>query len=169
MNQERSIGYRILAYFIDGLIIGLLRSVLTMAGLGVQVEIFGVVSRQLTTLQNMLLIMVYFVGFAVFNQGLTFGKLALNLKIKTTDGNQPSHNQVIIREAVKAILMPISLISFIICLVRDDRKALHDMIADTIVVRMIQGNETVYRDTTSKSETDPLEDEYKVNDDDYYQ
>ena len=83
MKYENKIGIRVLAFIIDGMIIGVLRSFLLNLGIGVQYVIFNIVIEELTFWQNFLLLVVYYIGFAIFNNGITIGKMVLGLQLKT--------------------------------------------------------------------------------------
>ena len=76
---------------------------------------------------------LYYSYFALTRDGRTIGKAALNLVVLTIDGKRLPRNELLLRELLKAALMPIAIISIIFALFREDGKALHDLLYDTLV------------------------------------
>lgn len=139
MNYEYSLGSRVLAFLIDMFILGIISTFLISLGLGTVVEYLP--ELQIKTLnywQEMLLYIIYFVGFAVFNNGITIGKMLLKLKVTGPGHEKLEQNRLIFREIIKCFLMPISFISFIIVLLKEDKKSIHDMIMNTYVVKPVK-------------------------------
>ncbi|AIO19225.1 RDD family protein [Candidatus Izimaplasma bacterium HR1] len=169
MNYETKLGIRVGAFILDMLVISAISSLLTNLGLGVEYEVFpGVVIKDLTIWQSFLLYAIYFVGFAVFNNGITVGKMVTNLKVKDVGYNELPQNKIIFRETIKAILMPISFISFIVAVLREDNKSIHDMIFDTVVVKEVKDIQDPYnikgkRDIKSVFKENTFEDYQKSN------
>ena len=194
MKYENKMGIRFVAFLIDIIILRILASILINLGLGVEYNIFGVVVKELTYWQDLLLYLVYFVGFAVFMKGSTLGKMILGLKVLQTNYEELTDTKLIIREVVKALLMPISLVSFIVAAFSAENKSIHDLLLDSVVVKELnyvqkprvsnddigQGNspdrlhdfnepddDYYYDDPADKEYVDPLDDDPKNSDDKY--
>lgn len=119
-------GSRFLAYFIDAILIGVVGSILAGMGIGGSAGTYiGSIAAGL----------VYYLAFAYFNEGITVGKMALKMVVKTDNGGDVDQKTIMVRELLKVVLMPIAFISFIICLVNEDKKSIHDMIVDTVVLK----------------------------------
>jgi uncharacterized RDD family membrane protein YckC len=67
--------------------------------------------------------------------GATVGKRALGLTVLRTDGSKVGMWRAFGREFAKTLSYLTLLIGFIIVAFRKDKRALHDLIADTVVVR----------------------------------
>jgi uncharacterized RDD family membrane protein YckC len=81
---------------------------------------------------------IYYVGFAVINNGKTFGKMIFGIKIYGGSKPYVSKGSIIIREFVKVMMSGIDVISFIVCASRKDHKSLHDLLTDTIVLKRVK-------------------------------
>lgn len=130
---------RMLAYFIDGLVIGGLTGVLARAGIEFTVDFSigfnsGVYSKTIPALVSSA---IYFLVFAYFNEGKTVGKSLLHMGVESLDGGALERSKLMFREGVKVLLLPLSVISFIICIFTPQRLALHDLIMNTVVVKDI--------------------------------
>jgi uncharacterized RDD family membrane protein YckC len=124
-------GKRFVAYLIDGILIGVVGSILGGLGIGGTADpsnLFDVTNY----IGSYLSALIYYLAFAYFNNGVTVGKMVFKLSIKS-DGGSLDKSKLMIREALKVLLMPIVLISFIVCLVNDDRKSIHDLLVNTVV------------------------------------
>jgi len=81
-----------------------------------------------------LLILTNFVIFPMFS-GQTIGKILTGLKIVRIDGNAPSFSRLLIRHLIGYPLTILTFgIGFLISVVNDKGRALHDFLAGTIVV-----------------------------------
>lgn len=129
-------GKRAVAFIIDSIIVGIVSSIIQMIisiGSG-SVSFIGVnVSIGADDALSIVIYILYYLYFATQNEGITFGKQAMNLEIRYASGAPLPRKKLIEREILKAVLMPISIISLILVLVRDDDKSLHDMVMDTLV------------------------------------
>lgn len=147
MYYERRIASRFVSYFIDAIIIGIVGSILMSLGLG---DTYMIANIEVTTLpywQNMLVLMVYYVGFAVFNEGVSIGKLVTGIRITDVNHNPLPQNMLILRAFIKSILIPIGVISFIILLVRDDKRTIHDLFVGSVVCKQVVPFEYRYKDS----------------------
>ncbi len=69
--------------------------------------------------------------------GSTVGKMALGLKVTDEEGNAPDWTTIIIREVVgKMVSLIILGIGYLMVIWDDNRQALHDKIAETLVVKV---------------------------------
>lgn len=138
MQQEPAgFGSRLLAVIIDGvvlsipiLLIGMLASVwLDPDEVNVHVDVF---SGAGSLLYSMILPIVW--------QGQTVGKYAMGIRIVKTDGRKLGIGAMLMRVLVANILYGITLYilmitSLIMVLVRRDKRAVHDFLARTQVVK----------------------------------
>lgn len=185
MQYRHSVGTRVLAFMIDTFILRAVTQVLLSFGLGITVQTFFGEVETLTFWQETLLYIVYFVGFAIFNKGLTVGKMVLKLKVTTSGYEDLDQNRLIVREIIKVVLMPISFVSFIVMMFHSQRKSIHDMIMNTFVVKEETQIQDPYNlrqerpDVVNRRNEDVLSDDYyegideeesnSYNEDDYYE
>ena len=135
MYENRKIGIRLVAYIVDILIVAGLSTIITGFGVGETQVIFDVTITQLTYWQSFLLYLIYFVGFSIFNEGITVGKMVTGVTIVSIDGETLTQNKLILRETIKSVFMPISFISFFVALIREDKRAIHDLFVDSCVIK----------------------------------
>lgn len=129
---------RFLAYLIDGIIIGAIMRMLVNLGIGTNVDISnlgGMFRNQ--TFPALLAAAVYFLLFAYFNQGKTVGKMVFRMEVESLDGGELDQNRMLLREGVKVLLLPLSIISLITCLFTGNNLALHDIIMNSIVLKKV--------------------------------
>jgi uncharacterized RDD family membrane protein YckC len=81
------------------------------------------------------LFVLYFGWFAIKEQGRTIGKNAVDLSIARPDQATIDQQNLLLREVIKAILLPIAWVSFLLVLFTDDKRALHDILIETRVFR----------------------------------
>jgi uncharacterized RDD family membrane protein YckC len=76
---------------------------------------------------------VFFTGYS----GQTPGKMVLRLKVVRLDDTQVSYGQALIRETIGKFISGIVLgIGYLMVALRSDKRALHDLMADTKVVKI---------------------------------
>ena len=76
---------------------------------------------------------VFFTGYS----GQTPGKMALGLKVVRLDDTQVSYGQAFIRETIGKFISGIVLgIGYLMVALRNDKRGLHDLMADTKVIRI---------------------------------
>jgi len=194
MVYENKLSLRLVAFIIDYLCLQIVTTFLLNLGLGVQFTILNLDFVVLSYWQQLLLYFVYFVGFALFNKGTTVGKMLLSLKVVQGDYDALPENKLLIREVLKVVFMPISFISFIVALFNEDNKSIHDLLIDSVVVKekryvknpyntinddksdqlqdgFIEYNtpndENSYKVQPKKEYVDPLDEDYKIDDEDY--
>jgi uncharacterized RDD family membrane protein YckC len=136
---------RLLAVIIDGL----LMTVATMIPIFLIMFVFVGVKpnpRSLMALGSTLLFLV--VAFAVLlllpivyevamiaNRGATYGKAYRKLIVVRTGGEPVSMGRSILRVLIKLFISQILLIGYLMALFTAKKQALHDLIADTVVMR----------------------------------
>jgi len=144
---------RFVAYFLDGLIVGIPMWILiavfaggTVASLGgTSTEQEQVVAAAAVGGIIFLIFIVAFVGVWLYEalmtsseRGATLGKRALGLRVVKSDGTRLSFGRATGRFFAKAFitgLIPFG-IGYIMAGFTDRKRALHDMIADTVVVKV---------------------------------
>lgn len=127
---------RTFAYLIDGFAIGFITGILSRLGIGTAIEISnlgGIFRNQ--TMPALLAAAVYFLLFAYFNEGRTIGKSLLNMEVESMDGGKLERDKLMFREGVKVLLLPLSIVSFILCLFTQNKSAIHDLLLNTIVIK----------------------------------
>jgi uncharacterized RDD family membrane protein YckC len=71
----------------------------------------------------------------IAKQGTTYGKAFRNLKVVRTNGEAVSGGRSVMRFLIKSFVSPILLIGYLMAAFTAKGQALHDLLADTIVVR----------------------------------
>ncbi len=130
--QVIGFGRRLVAYLIDGLILGvvnMLTSVLIHAIAGNAFDPGGI-----TLLVNVGVGVAYFVAFWV-TSGQTPGKKALGIRVVSTDGTPLTWGQAIMRYVGQLVSTVMLGLGFLWIAVDARRQGLHDKIANTLVVR----------------------------------
>lgn len=134
--MKHDFGNRAVAFIIDSIIVGILSSIIQVL-LSIRsgnITFIGVnVSVGADDLYSILIYVIYYLYFAVRHNGMTIGKQAMHLEVRYTNGAKLPTNILIQRELLKAVLMPISIVSLILVIVRDDDKSIHDIVMDTLV------------------------------------
>lgn len=138
--QYVGFGRRLVAAFLDGIII----SVLGML-LGVILGVFGITSASTdgtsysTNPVVLLASWAIAIGYVVFYQakmGQTLGKKAMGIKVVDSNGKTPSALTFFIRDIIGKIVSTVILfIGYLMVLWDGKKQALHDKIAGTYVVR----------------------------------
>ncbi|QOY34915.1 RDD family protein [Anaerobacillus isosaccharinicus] len=125
---------RFVAMFIDGIIIGIIQFALSaIIGGGFDPE---TANTGLDILISFLLIFVYYVWFQSKNHGQTFGKKITGIRVTTIDGEPVTIGKMFLREIIgKAISTFILFIGYLMAAGKAKR-ALHDYLAKTIVIRV---------------------------------
>ncbi|HYX01902.1 MAG TPA: RDD family protein [Reyranella sp.] len=127
---------RLVAYIIDGIILGIVGYVVAL--------IFGIplVPADPQTYDPTLNIVSFVIGwlyFAVMEsspRGATLGKMAMGLRVVTSDGQRLSFLNATGRYFAKIISAIILFIGFIMIGFTDKKRGLHDMIAGTLVIKV---------------------------------
>ena len=127
---------RVVAYIIDAILISLV--------LGLVTSIFGVSymdmddMSQIDPTVNLLSLAVAWLYFALMEsseRGATVGKMAMGLRVVTGDGKRLSFMNATGRYFAKILSAIIFCIGFIMIAFTDRKRGLHDMIANTLVIK----------------------------------
>lgn len=131
--QIRYAGFwrRLAAYFIDGIIIGVITTIISviasiLALINVYIAIVG-------SLLAIIISIVYFVGFWAW-LGQTPGKIALGVKVVKLDGSPIGFGVALLRYIGYIISTIILYIGFLMIAFHGQKRGLHDLIAGTIVI-----------------------------------
>ncbi|ERJ11878.1 RDD family protein [Haloplasma contractile] len=154
---KKSIGMRFIAYIIDFIMIYIVAFIFhLMFGFFTLTRSATSVYFSMNFIELTIMSILYFVFFALVTQGKTIGKLITRVQVRKSNLEEVTRKQIVIRELLKSALMIINLISFIVLLIRKDKKSIHDLIVDTIVVRPIKKGELIQdnQDHTEITETE---------------
>lgn len=160
--MKHDFGNRAVAFIIDSIIVGIASSILqAFINIGSGSGSFIGINVELGTndLLTIVVYIVYFVYFASAQDGMTLGKQAMRVEIRFTDGTKMPSKKLVQRELLKAVLMPISIISLILVIFRDDNKSIHDIVMDTLVYTSDSLDQTE-EDIFDKMESDDIFDDY---------
>ncbi|MDF2700855.1 MAG: hypothetical protein K0Q49_2418 [Haloplasmataceae bacterium] len=139
---KKSLGLRLLAYIIDYILI------FVIAGILYYLFDFGTLKTEgfsfeysMNFIELAIVSLIYYMPFAFFASGNTTGKMCTGITIRKPDLSLVDKKTILFRELIKAVLNWVGIISFIFVLFRSDRKSIHDLLVDTIVVRRVNTNE----------------------------
>jgi uncharacterized RDD family membrane protein YckC len=122
------------AAFLDGIIMNVVTRMLGVAfGVG-----FGMMNRNPPTALIVLSIAIPLAYdiIMVGTWGATLGKMACKLRIVTADGGKVSYARAVARYFSKVLSAMVCLIGFIIAAFDDQKRALHDRICNTRVIKI---------------------------------
>jgi uncharacterized RDD family membrane protein YckC len=127
---------RLVAYIIDAIL-------LSIAG-GVVAALFGVSLMEtdwerLNPTLNLVSVAIAWLYFALLEsseRGATVGKMAMGLRVVTSDGQRLSFMHATGRYFAKILSAIILCIGFIMIAFTDKKRGLHDMIAGTLVIKV---------------------------------
>lgn len=135
---------RLAAHLIDSLVIGTIGSVIGMviggimgAALGFGGETSGgafIAIQVVVQLVSLGLTTAYYAGFHASRSMATLGKMAIGIKVVRTDGDQITLARGVGRYFATIISGLTLLIGYIMAAFTEQKRALHDMICDTLVV-----------------------------------
>lgn len=151
--QLATLSERFLGAFVDGLI-GVVASIPIWGALFA----FGVVNnfQDMNKVGPLYSILVGLAGFGLFvliqyrtlkSTGQTLGKKAAKTRIVTMNGHQPAIGDLILKRyaffqliAIIPVVGPIASLVNILMIFKKDRRCLHDLIANTQVVKVLPGD-----------------------------
>ncbi len=162
MRYEHKLGLRFFAFMIDFIGMMILGIIMSFFGFGT-VDTTGGYFVNFNYIEMMIVSVIYFGAFAFFNEGKTLGKIALKLEVKSGNTENIDRKALLLREGIKVLLLPISLISLIFSAVRDDHKTIHDMIADSIVLRRHEPIQQYYEPNKFKKPVQKQENQFTDN------
>ncbi len=138
---------RFIAAIIDSIIISILSLPVTMISNQVtnQSDLIAIPHNFETMLPMILIISITFAlglligllyyGYYYTKSGQTIGKRVMGLQVVNADsGELLTWNEVILRESLGKTVSIILLIGYFMILLRQDRRALHDLIGNSIVI-----------------------------------
>lgn len=131
MGETNCLGRRVVAFLIDWMIIGYIAG--AMAALGI-LEIKVVDGGIPNALWFYLIVLVYYLSFVFINRGRTAGKMLLQLEISTPELGFVYKYKLALREIVKVVLLPVSILSLGLSLTNMEHRSFHDIISGTTVV-----------------------------------
>jgi uncharacterized RDD family membrane protein YckC len=153
-----SFGARFVAMIIDYIIIGVLQGVvitpiLAVMGLGIasqaqggdlenlsEAEALGLVGTLMAGIGTTLIVvwsisLLYFAILESSKSQASVGKMALGIKVTDTNGDRLNFGKALLRSVGKIVSGMIMYIGYIMAAFTEKKQALHDMIANTIVVK----------------------------------
>ena len=146
MKLEHNIGFRIIAYIIDFVLVMVIGLIL-----GILFE-FGVLQTgdggfffHMSLWETTLVASAYFIGFALINKGKTVGKILTNIEIYDGNVKELSTSNLVVREAIKVLLLFPSIISFLFVVIRKDNRSIHDILVHSQVLRKVVDKEYIYQ------------------------
>jgi uncharacterized RDD family membrane protein YckC len=135
---------RLAAHFIDSSVVGVIGGVIGMMiggvmgaamGFGGQTSGGSLIAIQVVTqLVSIGLTAAYYAGFHSSRSMATLGKMAIGIKVVRTDGDQITLARGVGRYFATIISGITLLIGYLMAAFTDRKRALHDMICDTLVV-----------------------------------
>lgn len=150
LNEEKTYNYggfwvRFVASIIDGIVIFIIHSISSLVFFGTlfpmpqnpeSVEIEYLFSAQYlgSSIFSLVLDVVYYAGMQSSSKQATIGKMAFDLKVMRTDGSRISFLRGVGRYFSKWVSAIILMIGYIMAAFDSRKQALHDKIADTLVV-----------------------------------
>jgi uncharacterized RDD family membrane protein YckC len=126
---------RVLAYIIDGILLTIVYGIVARL-LGI--DIFESDWRHYDPMGNLLSLVISWLYFALLEsseRGATVGKMAMGLRVVTSDGRRLSFMNATGRYFAKILSAIILFIGFIMVAFTDKKRGLHDMIAGTLVIK----------------------------------
>ncbi len=135
-NDHAGFGIRLVAFFIDGLILSFAFGLISFAtGMQFNSGIFQVIYNPGSVL-SFLLAMSYFVYFETSEKQATLGKSIMGLKVIKQNGSKMMMKDSILRYIGKILSAFIFMIGYIMAIFDEEKRALHDRIAETYVVKV---------------------------------
>ncbi|MBC7530006.1 MAG: RDD family protein [Oligoflexus sp.] len=136
--EPAGFGIRFLANIIDGIILGVMTLPISLVFGRFQNKAHP--SIKLTILSNLILLILAGFYYAYFysKKGASPGKSMLNLRVVDFNtGTNPSFQTAFIRDTIGKLLSAVVLMGgYVIVLFRSDKRAMHDLISDTQVIRL---------------------------------
>jgi uncharacterized RDD family membrane protein YckC len=129
-------GVRFVAFFIDAVILSFVFGFISFAtGIKLNSGFFEAIYNP-GNLLSFLLAMSYFVYFETSGKQATLGKQAMGLKVVKQDGMKMTMRDAVFRYIGKILSAFIFMIGYIMVVFDDQKRALHDRIASTYVVKI---------------------------------
>jgi yteJ like protein len=123
---------RLVAFAIDMLIINSVENILKNTIL-FNIDLEGGVNE--FTILRWILVLAYFTLLTYFNEGQTLGKMIMNIRVVSLDGESLSLSQVVSRETFGRYVQNKFIILYIIIGFSPMKQSLMDMLSDTAVIK----------------------------------
>jgi uncharacterized RDD family membrane protein YckC len=126
---------RVVAYLIDGILLTIVYGVVARL-LGI--DLFESDWRHYDPIANLVSLVIGWLYFALLEsseRGATVGKMAMGLRVVTSDGQRLSFMNATGRYFAKILSFLILCIGFIMVAFTDKKRGLHDIIAGTLVIK----------------------------------
>lgn len=141
----KTVGYRILAYFIDIIVIAIIGVILNqLIGFGTLDTSENNLSFSMSIYEATLIFTIYFSLLEYLMYGGTLGKKLLKIKVLKDDMKPyDNRNAYLIRGFVKGMLSTITPISFLFVAFTKNKQSIHDLVMKTIVVRKVKESQMI--------------------------
>ena len=126
---------RVMAYIIDGILLTIVYGIVARL-LGI--DVFESDWKHYDPMSNLISLVIGWLYFALLEsseRGATVGKMAMGLRVVTSDGRRLSFMNATGRYFAKILSAIILFIGFIMVAFTDRKRGLHDMIAGTLVIK----------------------------------
>lgn len=150
LNEEKKYSYggfwvRFVASIIDGIVIYIIHSISALVFFGsmfpmghspenIDMEFFLSSEYMGASILSLALDVIYYAGMQSSSKQATIGKMAFDLKVMRTDGSRITFLRGVGRYFSKWVSAIIFMIGYIMAAFDSRKQALHDKIADTLVV-----------------------------------
>ncbi len=131
MEYRAGFWIRLIAFIIDTIILSLVQFLLSFLILDYSLTEMNV----LTTVINIILTFLYFVLLQVKFNGQTLGKKITGIRVANLDGGRVSIGKMALREIIGKLVSSLILLIGFLMAAGKSKRALHDYMAKTIVIR----------------------------------
>ena len=131
MEYRAGFWIRLIAFIIDTIILSLVQFLLSFLILDYSLTEMNV----LTTVINIILTFLYFVLLQVKFNGQTLGKKITGIRVANLDGGRVSIGKMALREIIGKLVSSLILLIGFLMAAGMSKRALHDYMAKTIVIR----------------------------------
>ena len=140
MAYKKTVGFRILAYYIDILIILMISIGLNLLfGFGSLDTTSHQFSYRLNPLEATVIFTAYFGMIEYLMYGQSIGKRVLKIEVRNENMAPFSHRTTyLLRGLLKGVLCLLSPISFLVVLINKNKQSIHDLLVKTIVIRKVK-------------------------------
>lgn len=122
---------RLAAFMIDGLISGF---IFTIVGLFFSFLHFKEDYIDIDIVLNSAVYFIYYILFTKFNRGQTIGKMIMNIRVVSANGEKLGFFQVLVRELFVRYIQNVLWILYLAIPLNSKKKSVADYFADTFVV-----------------------------------
>ena len=139
-----TLGDRILAYLIDGLIVGMYAFIAIMVWgfvFGSNIDSVGGTGAVAMVVAGVLLLIpaiAYHLLMEIFNNGQSIGKRAMDIQVVAKDGGEVTVGMYLLRWLLRFVDISLfnGIVAIITIAVSDNRQRLGDMVANTVVIKL---------------------------------